>query len=533
VNGPSGYTQDGDALDFDLHSGDVVRSVDTGIVRWAKAYAGSSSWSCYGNSVAIDARLADGSIVTAFYAHLSSIEVSVGDQVTAGQEIAKSGASGGGTNSACPSSYGPHLHFALYTNATYTDANGTAVAAADLPATATGSAEPVTSPPYGGTARTPEPWLDCSRHSALKPPPSGEDSSCTDLHAGDVLAYSAGQPASTPGQPTLTPGPAGFSPTGSMTSLRMGHTATLLSDGRVLLAGGTPGPGPDSAELYDPNTGKFSPTGSMAIAGFGHTATLLSDGRVLLTGSSGGSTSAELYDPKTGKFSPAGALTTFRRDSYTATLLSDGRVLIAGGASDASAELFDPKTDTFSRTGSMTVARGGTATLLSDGRVLLAGGTGDASAELYDPKTGTFSPTGSMVRGARTGTRGGHTATLLLDGRVLIAGGADLSILVASAELYDPKTGTFSPTGSMATARSEHTATLLSDGRVLIAGGSDASGDLASAELYDPKTGAFSPAGSMTTTRFGHTATLLSDGRVLIAGGAGGAVSVSAELYQP
>jgi len=186
ANGPSGYTQDGDALDFDLHSGDSVRSVDAGIVRWAKAYTGSSSWSCYGNSIAIDEHQADGSVVTAFYAHLLSIKVAVGDAVTQGEEIGKAGGTGGGTNSACPSAYGPHLHLALYTNASYTDAKGSAVAAADLPATATGSREPVTSPPYGGTARLPEPWLNCSRHSALASPPSGEDASCASLHAGDV-----------------------------------------------------------------------------------------------------------------------------------------------------------------------------------------------------------------------------------------------------------------------------------------------------------------------------------------------------------
>ncbi len=150
-----------------------------------------------------------------------------------------------------------------------------------------------------------------------------------------------------------------------------------------------------------------------------------------------------------------------------------------------------------------------TATLLADGRVLVAGGFDFAdqplsSAAVYDPATGTFSPTGSMAT-----ARGLATATLLADGRVLVAGGGAATwvqpgLVLASAELYDPKTGTFSPTGSMATAREGHTATLLRDGRVLIAGGIDAStGDhtVASAELYDPKTGTFSPTGPMKTAR--------------------------------
>ncbi|MGA2514420.1 MAG: kelch repeat-containing protein, partial [Candidatus Limnocylindrales bacterium] len=229
-----------------------------------------------------------------------------------------------------------------------------------------------------------------------------------------------------------------------------------------------------------------------------------------------------------GIFSPTGSMITARLDGFTATLLPDGRVLIAGGedanqAVIASAELYDPKTGKFRPAGSMTTARAyHTATLLPDGSVLISGGYNDlqnlASAELYDPKTGTFSPTGSM------GTvRIYHTATLLSDGRVLIAGGAPNCCVsqgpdLASAELYDPATGTFSPTGSMTTGRAGHTATLLSDGRVLVAGAEDSGNH---ADLYDPRTGRFTPTGSMPADQYGLTATLLSDGRVLLAGGHG------------
>ena len=245
----------------------------------------------------------------------------------------------------------------------------------------------------------------------------------------------------------------------------------------------------------------FTSTGSMTTARWGYTATLLPDGRVLIAGgtniigrtSSTGLASAELYDPASGTFTPTGSMTT-PRVSFTATLLRDGRVLIAGGLNAgsvlASAELYDPTRGTFTRTGSMTAPRGSfTATLLPDGRVLIAGGTrnstnGLASAELYDPASGTFTSTGSM-----TAPRASFAATLLPDGRVLIAGGTNIigrtsSTGLASAELYDPASGTFTPTGSMIAGRIALTATLLHDGRVLIAGGFDRGSALASAELY-------------------------------------------------
>src|SRR6266446_2428354 len=188
-------------------------------------------------------------------------------------------------------------------------------------------------------------------------------------------------------------------------------------------------------------------------------------------------------------------------------------------------------------TGSLKTARfHHTATLLPDGRVLVVGGeqghTPLASAELYDPATGTWSATGSLNT-----ARDSHTATLLRSGKVLVAGGreTDPGPSLASAELYDPATGTWSPTGSLNTARLYHTATLLPNGKVLVAGGGETDLYSASAELYNPATGSWSPTGSFDTGRIFHTATLLANGKVLVAGGRDPRLVelASADLYNP
>src|SRR5215217_4663884 len=155
-------------------------------------------------------------------------------------------------------------------------------------------------------------------------------------------------------------------------------------------------------------------------------------------------------------------------------------------------------------TGSLNIARDShTATLLPNGMVLVAGGFGPvrASAELYDPASGTWTPTDNLNT-----ARAQHTATLLPNGMVLVAGGFDSNVNAsASAELYDPASGTWMPTGSLNTARTTHTATLLPNGMVLVAGGFGASGDLASAELYNPANRSWTGTGSLNTGRQEHT----------------------------
>ena len=189
----------------------------------------------------------------------------------------------------------------------------------------------------------------------------------------------------------------------------------------------------------------------------------------------------------------------------------------------------------FALTGSLITGRNGqSATLLNSGMVLIAGGYGIngalATAELYNPITGSFTATGSLNT-ARTN----DTATLLDNGAVLIAGGFDSNgNLLGSAEIYNPATGVFTLTaGSLGTARANHTATLLGNGTVLIAGSADSSGNVsASAEIYNAATQTFTSTGSLITARGLHTAALLNDGTVLIlGGGANGTVLASAELY--
>jgi hypothetical protein len=355
------------------------------------------------------------------------------------------------------------------------------------------------------------------------------------LILGDlVLASSA--PSSRP----AAPGGA-LAATGSMHVPRAVHTATLLRDGRVLVAGGMQKNGvfENTAELYDPASGRFETLPKLATRRVGHSATLLPSGKVLIAGGTGGrrfeggrwigdvAASAELYDPASRTFRPTGSMRT-PRAHQAAVLLADDRVLVAGGYAGAdsnalsSAEIYDPASGVFLPAGSLATARvADVAVLLQDGRVLVPGGTDGAgnvlaTCEIFDPRKNAFGPAGPMIAARRK-----HGAVLLASGRVLVVGGSDAhdwNGQKTEAETYDPRSNLFSPAASMGLRRFKMalTVALLRDGRVLVAGGA------AAPEIYDPAKGEFQPvSGGYGQPRYYATATLLADGRVLVAGGYG------------
>ncbi len=336
------------------------------------------------------------------------------------------------------------------------------------------------------------------------------------LMDGQVLVLGGGASAE-----VFDPADANFVPTGDMTTSRYGPTATRLANGKVLVAGGY---GPDSgaggglpllrsAELYDRGSGTFSTVGSMHEARIGHSATLLADGRVLVAGGIGDAgggaaiSSAEIFDPDTATFSVVDQMKSARAD-LAAALLPGGEVVMIGGwnghAPDSLddppwdplfAELFDPSTAQFSVKSTMSTPRDHpTAVTLRGGQVLVIGGFVDglqnihdlpndpAYVETYDGVSNAFTPLETPAIARRH-----FTSTVLNTGMVFIAGGDNLDRAVDTVELLDPASGGLIYVGRLAMARAYHTATLLNDGRVLVTGGIDADGnDLATAELWDP-----------------------------------------------
>jgi hypothetical protein len=314
-----------------------------------------------------------------------------------------------------------------------------------------------------------------------------------------------------------TPGSGFANTTGSLHIGRTNYTATLLTTGpnagSVLIVGGVIDNNDDgtaTTELFNPSTAMFTLGPSMSVARYYHTATMLPNGDVLIAGGASSAqanaylNTAEIYHASTGQFSAPINMTAVHAEP-TATLLPNGQVLIAGGfvwipsgggfisVATGVAELFDPSSNTFTATASLNTARAeDIAVLLPNGTVLVAAGTNssntlEGSAEIYNPGTGAFTYTGSMTPTINS------SAALLPSGKVLVAGGFNNpNPQTSQAQLYDPSAGTFTIISPMVSAREYFPLTVLNNGTVLVPGGyGTGGGSLALSELYfpDPSSG--------------------------------------------
>lgn len=343
-----------------------------------------------------------------------------------------------------------------------------------------------------------------------------------------------------------------------LSTARANHTLTLLSDGRLLVAGGSQGSDSylSSTAIYDPFRGSWSTAASMNYARSGHTANLLADGRVLVAGGKGLTgigvanflSNAEIYDPTTNSWTLLPDSMTSPRQFHTATLLTDGRVLLAGGQSGLltlsdSVELFDPQDETFTEVMNnnvLSARKDHTATRLPDGTVLIAGGQTSLSGPMisYTDTTAIFNPTdNSLSVGASfSGHRGAHTATLLNNGKVLVAGGRYYSLATAyrtSVQLYDPVTENWSDGAALSTGVAYHSTSLQPNGDLLVCGGFNGAA-LSQCERYDPDVNTWSSAASFNQARYFHAVVLLPSGSLVAVGGTdGSAARFSVERFDP
>jgi N-acetylneuraminic acid mutarotase len=327
--------------------------------------------------------------------------------------------------------------------------------------------------------------------------------------------------------PATAQGSGTWAHTGSLNLPRLGHTATLLANGQVLVAGGEDSQSHliAAAELYNPATGTWAVTGSLVTPRIDHTATLLANGDVLIAGgvSTGYTATAELYNPSTGQWTVTGSMTVARAFAGAA-LLRNGQVLMAGGSnldgtSNTTAELYTPVTGKWTATTDLPAGREAPATLLTNGNVLLAGGGG----VIYNPTTAQWTATGPLYY-----TITGGSSLLLGNGNVLVYGG---QFACYAAQVFSPATSTWARTiGQCGNNVNHGPIVLLGNGKVLLAGDeitySGHTSPTTRCALYDPSTNAWTMTGSLLQAAR-RTATLLGNGKVLSVG------SNDAELYTP
>jgi N-acetylneuraminic acid mutarotase len=304
---------------------------------------------------------------------------------------------------------------------------------------------------------------------------------------------------------------------------RDGHTATLLSDGRVLVAGGRGAGGGalDSVQIFNPATGQWTTTKNLGAPRYGHAAVLLQNGRVLVAGGRSSSNSflksSEIYNPVTGAWT-AGPNLVAERAGATATLLPT----TASPAPFSNSQSVIPPAPP------------------ADAQVLLAGGENSTgtlnSAELFNPAANQWKGEWKETSRPMLSRRRDHTATLVRGGFVVVTGGRDGQAPLKSVEMYFPNHPpelSWCKTTDMSSPRFGHTTSALNDGRTLVAGGHDGIRFLNSAAIFDSNNRTWTAARNLNTARRSHSATLLPSGKVYVAGGFNGSAVKTAETYDP